>query len=276
MTELGYNAGRRSVILGKTAENEGNLNRMRLKCLACEALARIVYLCAARSPHVVDVELFKLGWHRDPDDLRARVQRSIDAAVGEGYDALILAYGLCGRATAGLVARDVPLVIPRAHDCITLFLGSRQRYQQQFTDKPGTYWYVRDYVERMDAQGTTLSLGADMGADADALYDEYVAKYGRDNADYLMEVMGAWREHYNRAAYIDMGFAESPEVESQTREEAQRRGWTFDRLAGDLVLIRRLLDGDWAEDFLVLPPGAEIQMSYDAQVVDCVMRGPAS
>ena len=32
---------------------------MKLKCLACEALARPVYLCAARSPHVVDVEMYR-------------------------------------------------------------------------------------------------------------------------------------------------------------------------------------------------------------------------
>ncbi len=45
---------------------------MKLKCLGCEALARIVYLCAAQSPHIVDVELFQLGLHNDSSDLWAR------------------------------------------------------------------------------------------------------------------------------------------------------------------------------------------------------------
>ena len=175
---------------------------MRLKCLSCEALARVVYLCAAHSPHIVDVELFRLGWHRDPDDLRQRLQGSIDAAQGEDYDAIVMGYGLCGRATAGLKAVDIPLIIPRAHDCITLFLGGRERYKTEFEDNPGTYWYVRDYIERADGS-TSLSLGAEMGGDADALYHEYVEKYGQDNAQYLMEVMGAWQENYNRAAFIE-------------------------------------------------------------------------
>ena len=105
---------------------------MKLKCLACEALARVVYLCAARSPHIVDVELFRLGWHNDPPDLRGRLQNSIDATSKEGYDAVVMAYGLCGQSTEGLIARGIPLVIPRAHDCITLFLGSRERYKDQF------------------------------------------------------------------------------------------------------------------------------------------------
>lgn len=242
---------------------------MRIKCLSCEALARIVYYCAAKSPHIIDVELFKLGWHNDPDDLRSKLQHSIDSAKSSDYHAIVLGYGLCGRATAGLIARDIPLIIPRAHDCITLFLGGRNRYQHEFESNPGTYWYVRDYLERAEA-GTPLSIGADTGADAEALYQEYVAKYGKDNAEYLMEVMGAWREHYNRAAYIDMDVVDSTTAETQAVVEAQRRGWTFDRLAGDLILIRRLLDADWDEDFLVVEPGHEVAMSYDWGVMACL------
>jgi hypothetical protein len=245
---------------------------MYLKCLACEALARLVYLNAAQSPHTVDVELFRLGWHNDPDDLRDRLQTAIDAAADDPerpYDAIVMAYGLCGRATAGLTAKGIPLVLPRAHDCITLFLGGRDRYQYQFSEYPGTYWYVRDYVERKTGNSGALSLGAEGFEDIEKEYDSYVAKYGKDNADYLMEVMGGWQAHYKRAAYIDMGVVESVGVEAGTREEAQRRGWTFDRLTGDLVLIRRLLTGDWDADFLVLQPGESIKMTYDADVVGC-------
>jgi len=161
--------------------------------------------------------------------------------------------------------------MPRAHDCITLFLGGRARYQQQFSDHSGTYWYVRDYVERK-GPGASLSIGAGVDGvdDMGDVYEEYVAKYGKDNADYLMEVMGAWLDHYNRAAYIDLGVADSADVETSTRDEAARRGWTFDRLAGDLVLIRRLLEGDWDDDFLVLQPGESVKMTYDERVVACM------
>jgi len=246
---------------------------MHLKCLACEALARPVYLSAARSQHMVDVELFRLGWHNEPVDLRTRLQAAIDAAAADPdvtYGAIVMAYGLCGRSTDGLTAVGVPLIIPRAHDCITLFLGGRRRYQQQFTDHPGTYWYVRDYVERK-GPGTSLSIGAGVDGvdDISSVYDEYVEKYGKDNADYLMEVMGAWQDHYNRAAYIDMGVADSSDVESSTKDEAARRGWTFDRLVGDLVLIRGLLEGDWDDNYLVLQPGETLTMSYDERVVAC-------
>jgi len=240
---------------------------MKLKCLACEALARLTYLSAAYSPHVVDVDLFKIGLHNTPDTLRTRLQGQIDATSGQGYDALVLAYGLCGKSTHGLTARDIPVVIPRAHDCITLFLGDRARYKDQFENYPGTYWYVMDYIQRNDSAGTTLSLGAETVGDISAVYDEYVEKYGKDNADYLMEVMGAWQAHYKRAVYIDMGVGDGAAVEAETEAEAARRGWTFERIAGDLVLIKRLLDGDWDDDFLVLQPGERIAMSYDDKVI---------
>lgn len=241
---------------------------MRLKCLSCEALTRPIYLCAAQSPHIVDVELFRIGLHTDPADLRDRLQGKIDAVTPDaGYDAIVLAYGLCGRATAGLTAREVPVVIPRAHDCIALFLGSRKRYTEEFGRCPGTYWYALDYVERRDGTGTVLSLGAGVDTDSPTVYDEYVEKYGKRNADYLMEVMGAWKEHYQRAVFIDMGVGDSTHVETQAQSEAERRGWTYERLAGDLVLVRRLLMGDWKSDFLILQPGQHVTMTHSDDVI---------
>ncbi|MEZ4664766.1 MAG: DUF1638 domain-containing protein [Caldilineaceae bacterium] len=37
--------------------------------------------------------------------LRAKLQAEIDATVGQRYDAIVLAYGLCGQATAELVSQ---------------------------------------------------------------------------------------------------------------------------------------------------------------------------
>ena len=249
---------------------------MRLLALTCEVLARSVYLCAARSPHVVDVRLNRRGLHDDPPNLRAILQAEIDE-VAAPYDAVALAYGLCGGATAGLRAGVIPLAVPRAHDCITLFLGDRARYQAEFTANPGTYWYVQDYLERTDDGSAFAGVGAVSDASARATYEEYVAKYGEDNAAYLMEALGAWRSHYDRAAFVEMDVA-APEAaasaEARARDDADRRGWGFAKLAGELLLVRRLIDGAWDPvDFLVLQPGERLAMSYD----DAVIRAePAS
>ena len=243
---------------------------MKIKCIGCEALARIIYHCAAVSPHMIDVKLFKLGLHNEPDKLRETLQQEIDDTSSNDYETIVLAYGLCGKATAGLQAKEVSMVIPKAHDCITLFLGSRERYKDQFENFPSTYWYAVDYIERQIKSDNVFALGADSSLNIEGVYQEYVEKYGEDNAEYLMEVMGAWQTNYNRAAFIDMGIGNGKNVENTTKEEAEKRGWAFDKLEGDLILIRRLLFGDWENDFLTVPPGQEISMKVDEEIIECI------
>jgi len=47
-------------------------------------------------------------------------------------------------------------------------------------------------------------MGSGSDVDLQNVYAQYIQKYGQDNADYLMEVMGAWQQHYQRAAYVDL------------------------------------------------------------------------
>jgi hypothetical protein len=247
---------------------------MRLYAIACDVIARPIYLCAARSPHVVDVRLFQRGLHNEPRNLRDRLQDAIDTAPASA-EAVVLGYGLCGGATAGIVARDRPVVLPRAHDCITLFLGARERYQEEHA-KIATYWYVADQLERNDGYRAGiggLAIGSDTDEQIESVRADYVARYGEDNADYLMEVMGGWRSHYGRAAFVSMGVADDSRSEAAARDEAERRGWAFERMEGSLVLLRRLIDGDWNEDVLVLQPGERLAMSYDDGVVKAVPGG---
>ena len=243
---------------------------MRLKVVGCEVLARQLYYIAALSPHVIDIELLAKGLHNEPDVLRAEVQRRVEATDPEVYDALLLAYGLCSNSIAGVRHPGLQMVVPRAHDCITLYLGSAERYAAEFREHPGTYWYAPDYMER-NTKGTdrTVGLGAS-GDDAQVArtYEEYVARYGQDNADYLMEIMGAWQAHYQRAAYIDTTDMPLPDYSERAQEVAGRRGWAFERLAGSIVLLRDLLEGRWDEErFLTVPPGEAIQPSNDQRII---------
>jgi hypothetical protein len=100
------------------------------------------------------------------------------------------------------------------------------------------------------------------------VYEEYVLKYGKDNADYLMEVMGAWRQHYDRAAYIQNNDMSLPDYTGQVRELASRRGWRFETLPGNLLILRDLVEGHWdAARFLIVPPGHTILPTHDERIV---------
>jgi hypothetical protein len=226
--------------------------------LTCSALARSVYAAAAVAKPVISVRLFDQGLHNAPRSLRGRLQAAIDAVQPGECDAILLAYGLCGTATLGLTARHTPVVIPRAHDCITLYLGSQQLYQKEFDAFPGTFWYSLDYLER-NPSSSAVALGAASIQVSEAIYQEYIEKYGQENADYLMQVMGEWGKHYNRAVFIDTGLGDGAAYEQRARQQAEERGWRFEKRAGDRRLIISLLNGDWPEaEFLVVPPGHTI------------------
>jgi hypothetical protein len=245
--------------------NDARRAPVRLRIVGCEVLVRPLYLAAARSPHVVDLTLLRKGLHDRPGGLREELQAEIDR-TGPEYDAVGLAYGLCGGATNGVIARTMPVVMPRAHDCITLFLGSRERYAEEFMGHPGTFWYAQDYMERAD-DGTPVGMGAESDEARQRTYAEYVEKYGLDNADYLMEALGEWRSHYDRAAFVDLGVSDGSAVEADAIAQAASRGWGYARLAGDMILVRRLVDGEWDADFLVIEPGQRAVQAWDEGVV---------
>jgi hypothetical protein len=245
---------------------------MRLQLITCDMLMLPVEHLAASSPHDIVISDLSASLHIEPVPLRDRLQEEIDRieAADPDADAILLGYGLCGGATAGLVARTRPLVLFKAHDCATIFLGSRERYEQEHAATPGTYWFTEDNVKRGDAlKGWQLG-DADRSGGVNATYEQYVEKYGQENADYLMEALGEWQSHYERGAFLETGLATDGEALEQAQRESELRGWRFERVLSDLSLMQRLLYGEWDDEFLVLQPGERLAMSYDEHVIKAV------
>lgn len=242
----------------------------RFTALTCEALARTIYALSAQTEHTVSIQLYKQGLHNHPRNLRAILQEQIDAVPADDADAILMVYGMCGGATLGLRARDVPLVLPRAHDCITLYLGSNARYQEEFESNPGTYWYSVDYMERQDANNR-IALGATGIAELEDQYESYVTKFGKEMADMLIEEMRKWAQHYTRAAFIDTGLGDGARFEQMAIDQAEREGWVYERMQGNNRMLRMLVNGEWPEDeFLIVPPGHMIQQTMSEGLVKAV------
>lgn len=246
---------------------------MLLKVIACEIAFRELCYCAARSPSVIDFEFLTQGHHDTPRAGCQEIQKRIDAVPAGRYDAIVLGYALCSRILEGLTARHTPLVVPRAHDCITFFLGSMQRYQKLFQENPGTYYYSAGWLEVRQRRGDTLSaetrafIPAGQATSHEA-YEALVAKYGEDQAKYLLEVMGEWATTYCRGTLIDYDFTRPLNLRAEVQKICGERGWQYAEEQGDLSLLQHLLDGDWnKQEFLVVQPGEKIVPTFDEQII---------
>ncbi|MDR3077233.1 MAG: DUF1638 domain-containing protein [Planctomycetota bacterium] len=248
----------------------------KIKLMACEALrAETERLIADLGLGAgIDAEWLEMGLHQNPESLKLELRTRLRALAGAGYETVLLLFGLCGRATDGLEPPPgARLVIPRVHDCVSIFLGSARRYLEEHAAESGTYWFSRIFLHRpdrpspgMDGFGSNWrNLFPDAGeppATMEEARQRLIERYDEDNAEYLIETLAAsWRQSYSRAVYLD--WKDSPEREEDlvlARSEAERNGWRFQTLPVDLRLIRMLLSGDWPEDeFVIAVPGQRLE-----------------
>lgn len=238
---------------------------MLLKLIACEVLTREVCRYVAESPHTVDLEFTPKGAHDDSNALRALIQSRIDEAEASPrqYDAILLGYGLCGNSTAGLCAHRTRLVIPRAHDCCTLFLGSREKFRQHFADAPSTPFSAAGYMERDGAYTRETSLSSTMGLYA--TLEEYIAQYGEENGRYIFETLYGSLQlaEGNRVVFIDTPETRHLGYLERCRQRAQQEGKELVVLEGSGRLLRKLVFGEWDDEFLVVEPGQRTAAVYD-------------
>jgi hypothetical protein len=240
---------------------------MRILLIGCEVILRELCEAIGRSPHIVDARFLSKGLHdRGARVMRAGLQAAIDEAEtrAEKYDAIALGYGLCGNGLAGVQARSVPLVLPRAHDCITLLMGSRTRFESYFHDHPGVYYRSIGWVER----GTDLEPRARTETGMGYTLDDLVERYGEDNGRFLFEELTRYRQTYQQLTFIETGLEPDGRFEAEARAEAAEKGWRFEKVRGDLELFRGLLSGSWDDArYLVVPPGYRIAARPGQEIV---------
>ncbi len=241
---------------------------MKLRLIGCQVFLRELYMLCAQSPHSVQIQWMPTELHTNPQrDLRKALQAQIDAIEEEVQagkcrcDAILLAYGLCSMGTVGIKARSIPIVIPRVHDCITLLIGSYEKYRALFDERSGgIYWYSPGWIEQFAKPGR--------GYDEQAKYMEYVEKYGEDNAQYLIEVEKGWMQHYSLAALIEWDGLASDRFDEFTRRIAEEQNLEYLRMKGESTLLKKLVDGQWDENFMRIEPGQTLIYSGDEDLMD--------
>lgn len=229
--------------------------------LACSVFEREIALCTQGAGHIAETRWFEIGLHERPEELRGALQAAIDELARSRADieAIVLTYGLCGRATVGLHSRAHTLVLPRAHDCITLFMGGKEAYARQRASQPGCYYYTPGWNRKRRVPGPER---------IESLIAELAPRFDTQEIEFLIE---AEREQWaacDMALYVDLGTADADSECAYARRCAEWLGWKFERRRGDPALLRDLIWGPWDEQrFQIVHPGMRLGHAADEDIM---------
>ncbi len=235
--------------------------------IACHIIWRELAMAMPSSPLKITPVFFEQGLHDVPSRLQQKLQEQIDQMDGK-YDYILLGYGLCSNGLSGLAVQKSTLVVPRAHDCITLILGSKEKYRQLFSEFPGSYWYNYGWLETGSLPGSDWLMKK---------RQKFIEDYeDEETADYLIEQEWHWISEYQT-----IGLIEQPELpltqEHRTilakaaQDAASSFNWKINQQSGDLSMFYELLQQNWNDDrFAVVGPGQRLEPSFDESIFKVV------
>ena len=223
--------------LNPQGKNEKATTPMKLLVITCGIMKDELLLVKTEGTSFVFLEQ---SLHRTPEKMKQVIQDEIKKAEQGDGDTILLGYGLCSNGVLGIKANRHSIVIPRVHDCITLFLGSPERYLEQHQKEPGTYYLTRGWIEE--------------GKSPLAVYEEYCQRYPKETAAWVMKEE---LKNYTRIALVISELGVSEPHRLHARENARFFNLRYEEIEGSLEFFRRMLRGPWDKDFIVLPPGGE-------------------
>jgi len=231
--------------------------------IACAVLAIDMKHSAQKLGLDIEYKFLEAGLHNNPKLLKEKLQAAIDEISATGLcDRIIIGYGICGKGTIGVQSREVPLIIPKVHDCIALFLGGDQAYKSEFKKYPGTYYLSAGWCEEKTEPMSQRKQWAYFG-EKKLNFNDLVEKHGKNAAQQTFDFLNSWQKNYQRAAFIETGAKTSPRYEKFTREMAQEYNWKYDKIKGSQALIEKMITADHStSDILFVPP--EHVIGFDA------------
>ena len=207
--------------------------------LACKVFEGLI-----RRPAGVQQRFLDYGLHTFPKKLKQAVQEQIDAL--EQPSIVVLGYGLCGNGLDQIRAGMHTLIIPKADDCVAIFMGSRQRYLEQFDAQPGTYYLTKGWFE----------VGSDPLSESERLLE----KYGPETTEYLMQTQ---YRHYKHLLFVAHSQADLDAYRPRALEVAaycERFGMVYSEYLGSTDFVDQLADvidrqQIRSDQFIVVSPG---------------------
>jgi len=184
----------------------------------------------------VEVRYLEQALHRTPHLMPGRLQAEIDQ-VSSYAGRIVLGYGLCSNGIVGVAARRQRLIVPRCHDCITLFLGSRASYDELFHKIPGTYYLTPGWIEEKKDPLSIVEI-------------EYTPRVGSETATWAMQEE---LKHYTHIALISSGLTDIEPYRRRAQENAAFFGKEYLELTGTLDYFRKMVCPDLLDEGDVVP-----------------------
>lgn len=255
---------------------------MYYKLLGCKIFEREIASVVVDSPNDIDVTTVRQRLHDYPSNLMRELQDEIDRIDANAHrqtnnvdytpiDAILLGYGLCGKAVIGLKSQRYPIIIPRVHDCVALLLGTRERFAEIAPKSAGVFFFSPGFAAGYAKRMTNGADEFDM-----CRYLFYLERYKGNERRALkaVRIEQSLTSAYHACSYIKWPNIDLPAHEGLVRNLADARKWTYEQIPGDDSLFRKLVDTDWLDpanaddpDFLVVPPGCSIGESFDDSIL---------
>lgn len=218
--------------------------------------AKIIIACRSLKPEInallannmpaaerIAVQYLDQNLHRTPDAMPGIIQAAVDD-VPDTVSTIVLGYGLCANGIVGVKAPRQGLFIPRIHDCIALFLGSREAYHAAFQKRAGTYYLTPGWIaEEKDPIGF--------------MEKDYTPRLGREEA-----IWGAKEElkHYSHIVFIHTAAVADPApLRERARENARFFDKQYEEIPGTRDYFQKLVFGPYDEaDFVHIANGQTV------------------
>jgi len=221
--------------------------------ISCEVFRRELEFLSSKMKDAPIIHFLEQSLHDNPSALTESLQNLIDEIEETSVEEIFLCYGVCGRAISNVRSHKSILVLPKAHDCISLLLGQTcsQQHTNIFWMSPGWLKYSQiPFLEQKDARKA-----------------DYLNRFGEDEASYLMEIEGTWLKAYFSARLIVWDNINNKALQEQAQYVAKEANLPYTECSGNSDFLQALLDGGKDERFVRIYPGHYIDIASDGSLV---------
>lgn len=194
---------------------------MRIAIIACSILKLELDKILEEIQFKPEVLYLDAALHIQPANMRAKIVEQVNA-LAHRVDAVFLGYGTCQSLDGIETECRIPVLLPKADDCISLLLGI-ERYAEEVKKETGTWFMTPGWAE----------VGARMVIRE--LHLDRVVKYGKDP----MEMARRLFTHYRRGLLIDTGVGDKDENRANAVRFCTDFGLTLEETQSACGLLRQ-------------------------------------